>query len=150
MVGTMENERIASAMVGHAWEFNTKRSFEKWRNRALDVQSYNYNPELDHDVRETQKHYLAAENNLGSWDVDKTTTHMGYDYYEYQADRNKQAAEEKAEKAAALAAAAKDDTNTDAEKEKAADAAAAGEQKAAADAAAAKEQADAEGVPAKA
>ena len=57
MVSTMENERIASAMIGHAWEFNTKKSFEKWRNHALDVQSYNYDPELSHDVRETQKHY---------------------------------------------------------------------------------------------
>jgi len=53
MVSTMENERIASAMIGHAWEFNTKRSFEKWRNRALDVQAYNFDPELTHDVRET-------------------------------------------------------------------------------------------------
>merc|ERR1712195_69102 len=51
MIGTMENERIASAMVGHAWEFNTKRSFEKWRNHALDVQGYNFDPQLDHDVR---------------------------------------------------------------------------------------------------
>lgn len=102
----MENERIATALVGHAWEFNTKKSFEKWRNRALDVQSYNYNPELSHDVRETQKHLAAAENELGSWDVNKTTARMGYDtgipydYYEYQADRDKQAAMEKAAKAA--------------------------------------------------
>jgi len=61
MIGTMENERIASAMVGHAWEFNTKRSFEKWRNHALDVQGYNFDPQLDHDVRETEKHYRTAE-----------------------------------------------------------------------------------------
>jgi len=53
MVSTMENERIASAMIGHAWEFNTKRSFEKYRNRALDVQAYDFDPELDYDVRET-------------------------------------------------------------------------------------------------
>ena len=92
MVGTMENEKIASAMLNHGWEFNTKRSFEKWRNRALDVQSYNFDPELSHDVRETEKHYKAAESNLGAWDVEKTTANMGYDYYEYQADRNKQAA----------------------------------------------------------
>jgi hypothetical protein len=104
MVSTMENERIASAMIGHAWEFNTKRSFEKWRNHALDVQSYNYDPELSHDVRETQKHYRTAEDELGKWDVDKTTTHMGYDYYEYQADRDRQAAKEAEEKAASAAA----------------------------------------------
>jgi len=88
MAATMEDEKIASAMIGHAWEFNTKKSFEKWRNRALDVQDYDFNPELSHDVRETEKHYKTAEDKLGSWDVDKTTTHMGYDYYEYQADRD--------------------------------------------------------------
>jgi hypothetical protein len=53
MVNTMDNEKIASAMIGHAWEFNTAKSKEKWRNRALDVQTYNFAPELDHDVRET-------------------------------------------------------------------------------------------------
>ena len=104
MVSTMENEKIASAMIGHAWEFNTKKSFEKWRNHALDVQSYNYDPELSHDVRETQKHYNAAESELGKWDVDKTTTHMGYDYYEYQADRDRQAAIEAEQKADSAAA----------------------------------------------
>jgi hypothetical protein len=89
MVGTMENERIASAMLDHAWEFNTKRSFEKWRNRALDTKDdYNFNPELDDDVRATHKFYTKAEDEYGSWDVDKTTAHMGYDYYEYQADRD--------------------------------------------------------------
>ena len=37
MVTTMDNERLASAMMDHAWEFNTKKSFDKWRNWALDV-----------------------------------------------------------------------------------------------------------------
>lgn len=101
MAATMENEKIASAMIGHNWEFNTVKSYEKWRNRALDTKEhYNFNPELDKDVRETEKHYRAAEDELGSWDVDKTTAHMGYDYYEYQADRDKMAAEEKAAKQA--------------------------------------------------
>jgi len=112
MVGTMENEKIASAMLNHGWEFNTKKSFEKWRNRALDVQSYNFDPELSHDVRETEKHYKAAESNLGAWDVEKTTANMGYDYYEYQADRNKQAALDaraRQEAAAAQSAAAEED-----------------------------------------
>jgi len=104
MVGTMENEKIASAMIGHAWEFNTKRSFEKWRNHALDVQSYNFDPELSHDVRETQKHLSNAESELGKWDVEKTTARMGYDYYEYQADRDKQAAIDAEAKAASAAA----------------------------------------------
>merc|ERR1712166_1162160 len=110
MVGTMDNERIASAMIGHAWEFNTARSFEKWRNRALDTaEHYNWNPELSHDVRETQKHYRTAEQNLGAWDVEKTTARMGYDYYEYQADRDRDAAAATQAKAAVQMRAAEDD-----------------------------------------
>ena len=55
MVGTMENEKIASTMLNHAWEFNTKKSFEKWRNRAKDTaEHYNFDPELSHDVKITQ------------------------------------------------------------------------------------------------
>jgi len=115
MVGTMENERIASAMLDHAWEFHTKKSAEKWRNRALDVQTYNYDPELSHDVRETQKHLAYAENELGTWDVEKTTARPGYDHYEYQADRDRQAERDKFEErarqeaAAAQSAAAEED-----------------------------------------
>lgn len=109
MVNTMDNEKIASAMIGHAWEFNTAKSKEKWRNRALDVQTYNFAPELDHDVRETQKHYVAAETELGSWDVSKTTARPGYDYYEYQADRDRLEQRKREESAAAQAAASEED-----------------------------------------
>ena len=83
MVTTMDNERLASAMLDHAWEFNTKKSFEKWRNHALDVDTYNFDPTLSADVRTTEHNYKKAEDEYGAWDVDKTTTHMGYDYYEY-------------------------------------------------------------------
>lgn len=89
MVATMENEKIASAMLNHAWEFHTAKSAEKWRNRALDVQTYNYDPELSHDVRITQTNLVNAENEYGSWDVEKTTARPGYDHYEYQADRDR-------------------------------------------------------------
>lgn len=90
MVATMNNERLASKMLDHAWEFGTKNSFEKWRNFALDTgKDYDYNPELDSEVRTTEHNYKKAEDEYGAWNVDKTTTHMGYDYYEYQADRDK-------------------------------------------------------------
>lgn len=89
ILATQENEKIASAMIGHGWEFNTKRSFEKWRNHALKYQVYDFDPELSHDVRITEKNYKNAEDTLGKWDVDKTTTHMGWDYYVYQADRDR-------------------------------------------------------------
>lgn len=39
---------------------------------------------------------VNAENEYGAWDVNKTTARMGYDFYEYQADREKAAAEKKA------------------------------------------------------
>ncbi len=87
MVGTMENEKIASAMLNHAWEFNTKRSFEKWRNHAKDTEEhYNFDPALDENVVSTQNHYIAAEQEFGKWDVEKTGSRMGYDHYIYQAD----------------------------------------------------------------
>ena len=46
VVWTAENEKIASALVGHAWSFKTPESFEKYRNRAKDV-DYNFDPALD-------------------------------------------------------------------------------------------------------
>jgi len=38
-----------------------------------------------------------AEAKLGPWDVKKTTARMGYDYYEYQADRDRAKAAKAAE-----------------------------------------------------
>ena len=62
IIATQENEKIASKMMDHAWEFHTKRSFEKWRNRALDTaKDYNFNPELDSDVRTTEFNIKKAE-----------------------------------------------------------------------------------------
>lgn len=46
VINTEDNLKIAEAMVDHHWEFKTKKSFEKWRNRALDISTYNYDPEL--------------------------------------------------------------------------------------------------------
>lgn len=55
-------------MTGHTWEFKTDASFEKWRNKAKDTK-YNYNPHLDADVVNTQKHQADAEGRYGSWDL---------------------------------------------------------------------------------
>jgi hypothetical protein len=37
IIGTQENEKVASALVGQAWSFKTPESYEKYRNRALDT-----------------------------------------------------------------------------------------------------------------
>ena len=46
ILATEANEKVASALVGHAWSFKTPESFEKYRNRAKDV-DYNFDPALD-------------------------------------------------------------------------------------------------------
>jgi len=50
IIATEQNERVATALTGHAWSFKTPESWEKWRNRAKDV-DYNFDPELDEDMR---------------------------------------------------------------------------------------------------
>jgi len=49
VLNTEEDERVATALVGHAWSFKTPESWEKWRNRAKDS-DYNFAPELDEDM----------------------------------------------------------------------------------------------------
>jgi len=49
IIATGDNEKVASALVGHAWNFKTPESFEKWRNRAKDA-DYNFAPELSEDM----------------------------------------------------------------------------------------------------
>jgi len=44
------NERIASKLVGHKWNFKTDETWEKYRNKAKDT-DYNFAPELDGDVK---------------------------------------------------------------------------------------------------
>ena len=57
---TAENEKIASALVGHAWSFKTPESWEKWRNRAKDAE-YNYDPELSEDMKSSLSNMAYAE-----------------------------------------------------------------------------------------
>jgi len=49
ILATEQNEKVASALVGQAWSFKTPESWEKWRNRAKDV-DYNFDPELSEDM----------------------------------------------------------------------------------------------------
>ena len=49
IIATEQDEKVASALVGHAWSFKTPESWEKWRNRAKDV-DYNFDPALEGDM----------------------------------------------------------------------------------------------------
>ena len=50
-------------MVGAKWDMGSVRHFEEYRNKALDT-LYNFEPELDSDVKNTLKHADKAEANL--------------------------------------------------------------------------------------
>ena len=49
ILSTQANEKVASALVGHAWSFKTPESAEKYRNRAKDI-DYNFDPALDSNM----------------------------------------------------------------------------------------------------
>ena len=46
ILASEQNEKVASALVGHGWSFKTPESFEKYRLRSKDV-DYNFDPSLD-------------------------------------------------------------------------------------------------------
>ena len=50
MTHTLENEALASKLVKHEWKFKTDESWEKYRNKAKDV-DYNFAPELSDDMK---------------------------------------------------------------------------------------------------
>jgi hypothetical protein len=60
MVATLENEKLASTMVNHHWDFGTEESKAKWHNKAKDT-DYNFAPALDGDMISTEKHLVGAE-----------------------------------------------------------------------------------------
>lgn len=71
VLATESNEKLASAMVGHAWSFKTPESFEKNRNRAKDV-DYNFNPTLDGDMTTSLSNMHNATQDAGpgyKWDL---------------------------------------------------------------------------------
>ena len=49
IMASENDEKIASALVGHNWSFKTPESWDKWRNRAKDA-SYDFDPDLDQDM----------------------------------------------------------------------------------------------------
>ena len=70
MVGTMQNEALASKMVGHNWEFGTDESKAKWHNVAKDT-NYDFAPALDGDMIATAKHLSDTEGKLShKWVID--------------------------------------------------------------------------------
>lgn len=68
---SIENERLASKMIGKEWAFKTPGSWEKYRNKAKDTM-YNFKPALDHDMVSTQKNIANAEGEYGNWDLLQT------------------------------------------------------------------------------
>ena len=64
ILASENNEKVASALVGHNWEFKTPESFEKYRLRAKDV-DYNFDPALDVDMINAQGNLAWAEQDLG-------------------------------------------------------------------------------------
>ena len=58
------DEKVASALVGHAWAFKTPESWEKWRNRAKDV-DYNFDPSLDSNMNDSLSNMRNAESQYG-------------------------------------------------------------------------------------
>lgn len=72
ILATQEDERVASAMLNHAWAFKTPESWEKYRTRAKDV-DYNFNPELSEDMTTSLNNAANASMSVGGpgykWDL---------------------------------------------------------------------------------
>jgi len=65
IIATATDEKVASALVGHAWSFKTPESWEKWRNRAKEV-DYNYEPKLSEDMIVSANSQQIAEDQKGN------------------------------------------------------------------------------------
>jgi hypothetical protein len=61
---TDDSERVATALTGHAWAFKTPESWEKYRNRAKDV-DYNFDPKLSDDMVTNANSIKIAEDLKG-------------------------------------------------------------------------------------
>jgi hypothetical protein len=64
MVGTLNSIKIGEEMNKHKLIMGTADSKAKWHNVAKDT-LYNYYPALDHDVVNTNRHMMEAEDRLG-------------------------------------------------------------------------------------
>ena len=54
----------AEGIVKHHWEFGTDASKEKWKNPAKEIM-YNFAPDIDRDVKDTQSNLANTETALG-------------------------------------------------------------------------------------
>ena len=63
---TIQNERVASKLVGAQWTFPT--GTEKWKNPAKNV-DYNFAPALSNDIRDSIASAKIAETQLGKLSV---------------------------------------------------------------------------------
>jgi len=71
IIASEADEKVASALVGHAWAFKTPESWEKWRNRAKDT-DYNFAPALSDDMVISANSQKIAEEQKGNpykWDL---------------------------------------------------------------------------------
>ena len=69
---SIQDEKVASKLVGHRWNFKTEDSWEKYRNPAKDVK-YNFDQKLDEDMKASLQNEKDAEKLLGNWDFVQTT-----------------------------------------------------------------------------
>ena len=60
---SIDNEKLASEMVPHKWEFGTKASAAKWENPAKKV-LYDDSPKLDRDMRDSATNLRSSEDRL--------------------------------------------------------------------------------------
>ncbi len=65
-------------MHGKQWIMGTKESKAKYHNKAKDV-DYNFAPELDDDVKISQKNLANAEKSLGTpWVIEEDPAYTPY------------------------------------------------------------------------
>ena len=63
IAASISNEKLASKMVPHDWEFGTKASALKWENPAKKA-PYDFAPVLDKDVRDSATNLKNSEDRL--------------------------------------------------------------------------------------
>jgi hypothetical protein len=78
MVGTKNAISIAEAMHNHKIIMGTKESRAKWHNVAKDTM-YNFAPDLDENIRHSQKNLADSEDRLGhKWVIEDDAAYTPY------------------------------------------------------------------------
>ena len=57
---TLENEALATKMIGKRWMMGTEKHAEEYKNKALDT-LYNFEPELEDEIKSSMRHQAKAE-----------------------------------------------------------------------------------------